>query len=94
MKLKIIERNQSDCCAFHLFIRQIIMILFVEVSLYSIGGIFINCVVRLSQVDIFLSFVDISNWITFLSVVMILLTKTHISLHDYFSYTTVVEIKS
>lgn len=94
MKLKIIEKNQNHCYAFHLFIRQIIMILFIEISLYSIGGIFINSLVRLTQIEMFLSFANMSGWITLLSVIMMLLSRTHIALHDFLSHTIVIEVKN
>lgn len=93
MKLKITNDKNEELTTTNLFIRQIICIWFVEISLHSIGGILLNTLVNIIPVDILFVIKDINIWVVVFSAIMLLITYRHISLHDWIAKTKVIDVK-
>ncbi|WP_028042453.1 RDD family protein [Candidatus Stoquefichus massiliensis] len=93
MKLKIIMNSNQEMKILNLFLRQILFIWFVEMSLHSIGGIFNQGIFILLKFNIILFFKEMNFYVIAISVFMLLVSNNHITLHDLISNTKVIDLR-
>ena len=92
--LKIVNDDYEDVSVKQIFIRQVVMILIVEGSIYTAS----NMLHQLLSVLINYNITTICNYvgiaISLISAIMVLFLKSKKALHDVVSHTLVVDVKS
>ena len=94
MKLKIVNEDYSALSKKTLVIRQVVMMMLVEGSIYASTATFHQLLRLLSGTTFTKIYTIVGLILTILSVVLLVLTKSHQSLHDLVCHTLVVDISS
>ena len=94
MNLKIIMNDNHKLRMRDLFLRQIVFIWFIEISLHSIGVIFNQVIFNIIQVDAIIYCKELSIFIIIISTLMLLISSHHITLHDLVSKTKVIDMSA
>lgn len=92
--LKIVSSSYQDASAKQLFIRQFIMILLVEGSIYTASNMLHQMVNIVSGYNFAHIYAYIGGAISIVSIALVILLKSKRSLHDLVANTLVVDIKS
>ena len=94
MNLKIITSSNQEMSVQTLFLRQILFIWLIEISLHSIGGILNQVIFIIIQSHIIILVKDLSIFTIIISIFMFLVTSHYVTLHDFISKTKVIDLKS
>ena len=94
MNLKIIACGNHQLRMRDLFVRQIVFIWFIEMSLHSIGGILNQVRFNIIQVDAIIYYKELSIFIIIISILMLLISSHHVTLHDFVSKTKVIDMSA
>lgn len=94
MKLKIVNEDYSALSKKTLVIRQVVMMMLVEGSIYASTATFHQLLRLLSETTFTKIYTIVGLILTILSVALLVLTKSHQSLHDLVCHTLVVDISS